>query len=319
PAGLATTVTKHAPIILGTATGAIAFPLPQAHLAAPARENRVRAFTLVFNVGPAVAFGISPLIAGGLIALYGMRSAFFFAALCTLFSIFFFARFKTAERPESERHDTNPTTYRQALAEPNVRKLLALQAFAIFGMSLGISLLPTFLNEARGIPPAIVAIMGGIGSVGSITYGLVVARSRKLQTFPLASIAIALLFVVATFAICLFAYSPWIIGLAFIGRGGLWSAWGLFVAALGEVARTDRIRPRIFTLSEMIGGTAFSAAPILSGQLYAMSPAFPLVAGIIACGSLVPVLFGLQKRLGTSLGPRASQLSPVESLEPEVA
>jgi len=317
-AGLATHWTMLAPMIIGTAIGEIAFPLTQAHLAANARENRVRAFTLVFNVGPAVAFGVSPLIAGGLIALYGMRSAFFLAAACTAFSIFFFARFKTAERPEEEQESRSPSTYREALAEPHIKSLLTLQSLAIFSMALGISLLPTFLNDARGIPPSIVAIMGGIGSVGAIIYGLIVARSRKLQNFPLVSIAIAVCFVIATFAICLFAYSPWIIGIAFIGRGGLWSAWGLFVAALGEITRTDRIRPRVFTLSEMIGGTSWSAAPVLSGQLYAISPNMPLVAGIIACGALVPVLIGLQKRLGNRLGPGVSQLSPVESFEPEV-
>ena len=68
------------------------------------------------------------------------------------------------------------------------------------------------------------------------------------------------------------------IALAFIGRGGLWSAWGLFGAALSEVVEDDRVRPRVFTLSEMLAGTAFSTAPIVSGQLYAIRPEWPLVA-----------------------------------------
>ena len=54
-AGLATHWTQLVPMVIGGAVGEIVFPLTQAHLARHAGEQRVRAFTLVFNVGPAVA------------------------------------------------------------------------------------------------------------------------------------------------------------------------------------------------------------------------------------------------------------------------
>ena len=68
-AGLAMHWTQLVPMVIGGALGDVAFPLVQAQLARLAGDQRVRAFTLVFNVGPAVAFGIAPLLSAGLIAL----------------------------------------------------------------------------------------------------------------------------------------------------------------------------------------------------------------------------------------------------------
>src|ERR671914_2623847 len=111
-AAFATHWTMLAPMVIGSAIGEIAFPLTQAHLAAHAGEQRVRAFTLVFNVGPAVAFGLAPLISGALIAQFGMRAAFFFAAGCSLVSLLFFSRF--AAPPPLERGEKRErSTYRE--------------------------------------------------------------------------------------------------------------------------------------------------------------------------------------------------------------
>jgi len=324
-AGLAGHWTQLVPMVIGSAVGEIAFPLTQAHLARHAGEQRVRAFTLVFNVGPAVAFGLSPLIAGGLIALYGMRAAFFFAAACTLFSLFFFARFAPAHgetQPDDAEAAAAKTTYPEALREPTVRTLLVLQFATIFALALGISLLPTFLADQRGIPPAVVAILGGVGSAGSVLYGLLVARSGRLQAVPLIAIGIAVLFVVTTLAVSVSTGVLWLIVVAFLGRGGLWSAWGLFVAALSEAVRSDRLRPRTFTLSEMIGGTAFFSAPILSGQLYALRPDLPLLASIGASLALVPALVLFQRRLRSAPGGEAatdSAATPAVAALEEVA
>ncbi len=296
-AALATHWTMLAPMVLGSAIGDIAFPLTQAHLAAHAGEQRVRAFTLVFNVGPAVAFGIAPLISGALIAQFDMRAAFVFAAVCTMFSVYFFSRF--APRPRQEKGEPAPprSSYREALAEPSVKPLLGMQFATIFSLALGISLLPTFLADERGISPALVAILGGVGSAGAVLFGLVIARNQWLQRHPLTGIAIAIAMVIGALAVVISTQLVWLIALAFIGRGGLWSAWGLYVAALSEIVRSDRIRPRVFTLSEMMGGTAFSSAPIVSGQLYAIRAEGPLLASLAASAALIPVLLLAQRRM----------------------
>jgi hypothetical protein len=69
------------------------------------------------------------------------------------------------------------------------------------------------------------------------------------------------------------------------------------VAALSEMVRSDRIRPRVFTLSEMMGGSAFSTAPIVSGQLYAIRAEGPLLASLAASAALIPVLLIAQRRM----------------------
>jgi MFS family permease len=295
-AAFATHWTMLAPMVIGSAIGEIAFPLTQAHLAAHAGEQRVRAFTLVFNVGPAVAFGIAPLISGVLIARFDMRAAFIFAAVCTAFSLFFFSRF--TPRPKVAKED-EPTrsSYREALAEPGVKPLLGMQFATIFSLALGISLLAPFLADQRRISPAAVAMLGGVGSLGAVIFGLAVARSQWLQRHPLTGIAIAIGMVMVALAIILSTHLVWLIALAFIGRGGLWSAWGLFVAALSEIVRSDRVRPRVFTLSEMTGGSAFSSAPIISGQLYAIRAEGPLLASLVASAVLIPVLLLAQSRM----------------------
>jgi MFS family permease len=294
-AALATHWTMLAPMVIGSAIGEIAFPLTQSHLAAHAGEQRIRAFTLVFNVGPAVAFGIAPLISGGLIALLDMRAAFIFAAVCTMFSVYFFSRF--APRPKQDKETAPPrSSYREALTEPGVKPLLGLQFATIFSLALGISLLAPFLADQRGLSPATVAMLGGVGSAGSVIYGLIITRNSWLQRHPLAGIAIAIGMVMGALAVVISTHLIWLIALAFIGRGGLWSAWGLYVAALSETVRSDRIRPRVFTLSEMMGGSAFSSAPIVSGQLYAIRAEGPLLASLAASAVLIPVLLIAQKR-----------------------
>jgi MFS family permease len=294
-AGIATHWTQLVPMGIGTAIGEIVFPLIQTHLALHAAEQRVRAFTLVFNVGPAVAFGISPLVSGVLIAQFDMRAAFFFAAACTVFSLYFFSRLSPPDRsvPVGER---SRSSYREALTLDGVKPLLGLQFATIFSLSLGISLLPTFLADMRGISPALVAIMGGIGSTGAVIFGLIIARSQWMHRHALVGVVIAIAMVMVALATVLATHLIWLIAIAFIGRGGLWSAWGLYIAVIGDSVPNDRIRPRAFALSEMTGGTAFSSAPILSGQLYALRAEGPLLASLVASAALIPVLLLAQRR-----------------------
>lgn len=320
-AALATHWTQLIPMVIGTAIGEIAFPLTQAHLATHAGEQRVRAFTLVFNVGPAVAFGISPLISGVLIAQFDMRAAFVFAAACTLFSLLFFARF--APPPKLARHEVRPrSSYREALAQPNVKPLLGMQFATIFSLALGISLLAPFLADQRGISPSVVAMLGGIGSAGAVLFGLLVARNQWLQKHPLTGVVIAIAMVMCALAVIVSTHVVWLIALAFIGRGGLWSAWGLYVAVLSEIVPSERVRPRVFTLSEMFGGSAFSSAPIVSGQLYTIRPEAPLLASLASSALLIPVLLMAQRRFkpGHSLSEEEMATAAAAPLvDPEAA
>ena len=315
-AGLAMHWTQLAPMVIGAALGDVAFPLVQAQLARLAGDQRVRAFTLVFNVGPAVSFGIAPLISGGLIALSGMRAAFIFAGLCSLLSVVMLSRIPSPPREEAATRQR--PSFREALAQPTVKPLITMQFAVIFALGLGISLLATFLADQRGISPAVVAMLGGVGSAGAVIFGLIIARSTFLQKNPMTGVAIAMAMVMVSLAVILSTHLVWLIALAFIGRGGLWSAWGLFGAALSEVVDDDRLRPRAFTLSEMMAGTGFSTSPIVSGQLYAIRPELPLLASMGLSALFIPTVLMVQRRIR----PRATPKDVVigEALvEPEAA
>lgn len=321
-AALATNWTQLWFMVVATAIGEVAFPLTQAYLATRAGENRVRAFTLVFNVGPAVAFALAPVIAGLLIARFGMQAALFLGVVFGVCSIAFFAGLRPSP-PTVHEPGVARVTYREALGQPGVARLLALQFATIFSLSLGISLLPNFLADQRGIPASVVAVLAGIGSAGSVVYGVIIARSKRLQSLPMVAAAVGALLVVVTLAVSLAtAFVPAIV-VAFLGRGGLWSAWGLFIAALGEIVHSERHRPRAFTLSEMVGGTAFFSAPIVSGVLFEIRPSLPLLASMTLAITLVPVLLINQRAIGALLArAKATQVltSPVgANVEAEVA
>ena len=214
------------------------------------------------------------------------------------------------------------SSYREALGESGVKPLLGMQFATIFALALGISLLPTFLADMRGISPALVAIMGGIGSTGAVIYGLVIARNQWLQRHALVGVVIAIVMVMIALLVVIGTNLVWVIALAFIGRGGLWSAWGLYVAVLGDSVRSDNVRPRVFTLSEMFGGTAFSSAPIASGQLYAIRPEAPLLASLASSALLIPMLLMAQRRFpaGRSLTEEEVALAAAAPLaDPEAA
>ncbi|MDP9362751.1 MAG: MFS transporter [Chloroflexota bacterium] len=307
-------------MVLGSAIGEIAFPLTQSHVAAHAGARRVRAFTLVFNVGPAAALGLSPLVSGALVAIWGMRAAFVFAAICTAVSILFFARIAPSPpRARDDKAADETSSYRAALADLPVRRLVTLQFATIFALAVGTSFVPTFLADERGLAPSTIAMLGGVGSVGSVLFGLVVARTLCLQRAPLLSVAIAVGFVALSHAVIATGHALWLIVVAFLGRGGLFSAWGLFVAGVSEVV-AERHRGRAFALCEMMGGSAFSFAPILAGSLYATRPVLPLAVAVALGVLMIPVLLRAQRSLTATTDRRAEEPEPRPDpvLEPQV-
>lgn len=318
-AGLANHWPRLFLMVLGSAIGEIAFPLTQSHVAAHAGERRVRAFTLVFNVGPAAALGLSPLVSGALVAVWGMRAAFFFAAFCTAVSILFFVRVAPAPPRRATADAGARSSYRGAMAESSVRRLVTLQFATIFALALGTSFVPTFLSAERGLAPSTITMLAGVGSIGSVLFGLVVARTVRLQRAPLLGVAIAVGFVALSLGVIATSGVLWLIVISFLGRGGLFSAWGLFVAGVSE-AVSERHRARAFALCEMMGGSAFSFAPILAGWLYATRPVLPLAAAIGLGLAMIPILLLAQRALTAAdpSCPAEAESHPDPALEPQV-
>ena len=64
----------------------------------------------------------------------------------------------------------------------------------------------------------------------------------------------------------------------------------------------------------MMGGTAFSFAPMLAGQLYSVRPVVPLATAIVLALALIPVLLRTQR----AIGHRAAATTAAQ-VEPELA
>ena len=185
-------------------------------------------------------------------------------------------------------HDaaTRPTsTYREAFADTAVRRTLILQGSTIFTLALGTSLVPTFLEDVRGFSAARINTLGAAAAVGSILFGLTVARVTRLQQAPFVGIAIAVGAVIAALGIFVGTSAMPLIMVAFVLRGGFIAAWSLYAATIGNIA-TERHRARSFALSEMIGGMGFSFAPMLAGWLYTVRASLPMLAAA-CCAALL--------------------------------
>jgi MFS family permease len=292
-AGLATHWTQLLPMLIGAAMGEIVFPLLQSLVAAQAGDQRMRSFAVIFTVGPSIALIASPLLSGAVVALWGMRAAFFLAAACTTIALFFFTRIQVP--PATPHHESRPTSsYRAAFADPIVRLVAPLLLVTIFSLSLGTAFVPTFLEDVRGLAPATITTIGAAAAVGSASFGLAVARLHRLQRAPFVAVAAAIALTAVGFVLFRFATALPLLVLAFFCRGGLFSSWALLSASVGELAAPDH-RTRAFAILEMVGGFAISFGPIVAGPLYSHRPTLPFEVATLLALALVPTLITAQR------------------------
>ncbi len=303
------------PVIAAVGIGEIAFPQIQAHVSQQARGDTTRIFALIFVVGPGVALGLGPLVAGAVIGEFGLRGAIFTTAMFTLASVGCFAALRNlppAPKPlawiarrQAARAARSPTvavadqiavsSYRQALTDSRLRRIVILHAATILSLGIGISLLPNYLENVRGIPEDRIAQYAALQAIGTVSFGFAVSRSRWMQQNQFLGAALAVGFTITGFAI--FTQTAWtpLLIVAFIFRGCVFSAWTLFSSAMGTHARPAD-RSRGFALIELLGGTAFSTAPILAGFIYEIGPRVPLFVAMTMGAVMIPVLVISQRR-----------------------
>ena len=290
------------PAVVALGIGEIAFPQIQAHVASHSSGNPTRIFAIIFVVGPGVALGIGPLLSSAAISAFGLRGAIFLTAMLTLASVACFAGLRHLAPPlrhtdHPEETATSRSSYRTALADVNVRRIVLLQGMTIFSLGLGVTLLPYYLEQTRGISGERIAQFGAIQAIGTVTFGIAVSRLGWLQRNPFFGAAIATALVFTALLIFTTTDSIPLLIIGFVFRGCLFSAWTLFSSSMGTTARpADRARG--FAMIELVGGTALSVAPILAGQLYALGPRVPLVASMALALVVVPTLLWSQRRAG---------------------
>jgi predicted MFS family arabinose efflux permease len=283
-------------VILLMAIGEIVFPLAQAYVAHHSPESsRVRAFTLIFNVGPSVALVGAPLLSALAVALFGIRAAFFLAALFSV-SAFVALRFLDTDAKPDQHVEAPSSSFRDAIGQRPVLILFILQGLMIFSLSLGISFVPTFLEDVREIDASTIALLGAFPAVGSFTFGLLLARSQTIQQRPLIGVAAAVAQTMVGLAIFHQFGSPAVLWFGFFLRGGFFSGWITFISAIGTASEA-RHRARSFAMSEIIGGLSFASGPLIAGFLYDSREQLPFEVSIALAAMLIPTLLVVQRRV----------------------
>jgi len=276
--------------VLLNAMSEIVFPVMQTYVAERAVEDRARAFSMVINVGPSIALIFTPLISGALVALGGMQLAFFLGVATSFASILVMLNMDLSLPPADETAgETTRGTYQEVLAKGPIRNLLILHGCSILALAIGVTLVPNFLKDTRGMDAAIIATLGAGAAVGTLIYGLLVSRTPSLSNNPLRAAAISCAATAVGLIIFAFSYTiPWI-AFAFLLRGGMFATWAMLLAEMGEIA-SARLRSRAFAVMEILGGSAMSIGPILAAQLYRVDPATPVIAGAMLGGVMAATL-----------------------------
>lgn len=318
-AAAATDWTHLAPMVIGASIGTLAHPLLQSLIAAQSGAQQMRAFALIVSVGPSIALIIAPLISGAAVAIWGMRAAFVLSAIFTVLAMVFIRRVVEPEAAgASAKQEKRPDVgYRATMGSPIIRTIILLLLVTVFSLSLGISFIPNFLEDIRGMDPATITSLSAIAAVGSALFGLAVARIRKLQRMPFYTVAIAVGLTAIGFVIFRLSGAIPLIVIAFLCRGGLFSAWAMLAGGIGEFA-TPAQRTRAFALCEMVGGFALAVGPIVAGPLYSARATLPFDAAFLLALILIPLLIVVQRRAhryradeGTVIVPALAESEPV--------
>jgi MFS family permease len=173
--------------------------------------------------------------------------------------------------------------------------LMVLIFATIFALSLGVSFIPTFLEDVRGVHASVITVMSAGAAVGSAGFGLAVARIRRLQRAPFVVILLAIAISAVGFVIFRSTAILPLIAIGFVCRGGFFTAWAMHTAALGELT-PEVHRSRAFALMEMTGGVAYSFGPMVAGPLYAYHHTLAFDAAIACSLLLLPVMLLANRR-----------------------
>lgn len=284
------------------ALGEIVFATIHTYVADHGGVNKVRAFSMVVTIGPAVALIVMPIVSGMVISVFGIRSAFVLASITTVGALFFVAKMNFL-RPQVEDDELKTVpTYREAFAHPATRMILTVHGLTLICLAVGVSLIPNYLEDFRNVSPSVISILSAGAAVGTAAFAIFTARSKQLQNNPLTAAAIATIFVIAGLVImAIFSPLPFI-AVAYLFRGGLFSAWVLFISAIGDMT-PSRLRSRAFISMEILGGSAMSFGPVLSAQLYQFDPRIPLIVGAVGASAMVVVVLRVSRILAPATVP----------------
>ncbi len=273
-------------IVLGN-LGTPAFSSYLADVGSP--RDRGRAFLLVYVIGPSIALALSPVTGGWLADRTSFRVVYLMSA--AIFAITAVILMRLTDRPPT-KHSGRAASYREAIAVPVIRALGLLQFGVLSVLIIGVTLLPNYLQEVHHIGVGAIGWFGSIAAVGSALLSLVVSRVRfmtTIRTIGVAPVCVGILCLVT-----LLTGNPFLIGLAFLGRGGFMVAWSLFAAVLADTV-PPKLMSRAFAFTEFVGSIGLALSPFLAGALYDWRRGAPLVVTCIATPILTALAFWVER------------------------
>jgi MFS family permease len=277
-----------------TALGELVFPTIHAYVAEHAGDNPVHAFNMTITIGPAAGLIITPFVSGLVISIGGMRAAFLLAAVLTVIAMLFLSRM-TFSGSATHGSDAHAGSYRAVMHHQQIRQMIVVFGGTILSLSIGVALISNFLELERGLAPGTIAMLSSGAAVGTVAFGLVSSRIGSFRRSPLLAAACTTAITSTGFLIFSTQTALVLMAVAYVMRGGLFSTWALFLAALGNQA-PKHIRSRAFTMMEIVGGSSMSFGPVIAAQLWDFDPVVPLLVSAALGFMMVPVILWWNRR-----------------------
>lgn len=306
-AGLAQTWQQLLPGLILLLIGNVGTPATTAYIAQiSTTADRARNFTLIYTVSPAIGLIAAPAFGGWLAQHFTMRLIYFASAVIYLVAALLFSRI--SDRPLLPHEHSEPS-YREAIREPAVRWVALLMFAVLAACTMGVTFLPNYLQDVHRYSVGAIGRLFSIAAAGTVLISQTSGKIRWIT--PPRGIAIATLGVAISCVTTILTGSPWILAIAFLGRGGFMVAWTLIYVTLGDVT-PDRLRARAFAFSDFLGGIGVGLTPFAAGAIYGWNHHAPLlllglVAPLIAIGA-----FTLERRLiRPARAARLAELEPI--------
>jgi MFS family permease len=291
------------PGVILMAASTASFPVISSVIADVAGRGRarVRAFTMILNVGPSAALLLTPALGGLLAEQISLRAIFVAAALFNVAGFLIFTRM--SRREVSVQHGP-PVTYTETFRDSGTRTILLLAFVVVFSSILGVTLVPNLLQDVHDVPIAHIGYLGSLAAVGSITLGLVLNNLKVFENSML-GYSLAISSVAVALALFVFGQSLWFFALAFILRGGLLATFSVMYATLSEVT-PDRIRNRAYVVAEFMAGVGFTLAPFAAGWFFEIRPELPMIVGMTVLIPIIIAVLWMSRSFGTDSSDRAA-------------
>lgn len=255
--------------------GDLVFPTLHAQVSAHAGDNFARAYSITCTIAPSVGTIISPILAGAVIAEWGMEASLILSALLSFLGVVCVGFMDFSRQRETVTQAETHGSYRALVRHHTTRDILIAFVATIFVLGLGAMLLPNYLQRERGLSPELISVLTAGMAVGTTLFGVASMRIAAVRRSPFRAASLATLCASFGFFIFMLTANIPLIAFAFVLRGGMFASWTFYLAAVGQYT-PRHLQTRAFSTVEILGGGALAFSPALAGMLYHEAPWLPL-------------------------------------------